>query len=411
MTAQTSTSGERLVLSPVEEAIEAFARGEFVIVLDDADRENECDLIIAASAVTEDKMKFMLRHTTGVVCAALSAARCDALELPLMVIENTESHQTAFTVSCDYSHGTSTGISASDRAATLRALSDNAVNGCEFRKPGHIFPLRAREGGVLKRAGHTEAGVDLARLSGMGESAAICEMVNASQDMMRGWEAVEFAREHNLVITSVADLIRYRSRTESVVTRTGSATIPMSQGLFEAHSYTSSLDGAEHVAFVHGSIDDGAEVLVRVHSECLTGDLFGSLRCDCGPQFQQALSEIAAAGRGVLVYLRGHEGRGIGLAHKLRAYALQDKGFDTVDANLELGLPVDSRDYGVGAEILRDLGVRSMVLLTNNPGKYGGLSGHGLEITSRRSLQTTPNEHNEVYLRTKAERMGHLLDL
>ena len=409
MTAQTSTSGARLALSSVEEAIEAFARGEFVIVLDDEDRENECDLIIASEAMTEQKMKFLLRHSTGVVCAALAAARVDALGLDLMVLENTESHQTAFTVSCDYSHGTSTGISASDRAATLRALADPAVNGCEFRRPGHIFPLRAREGGVLKRAGHTEAGVDLARLAGLHPAAAICEMVNAEQDMMRGWEAVDFAREHGLVITSVAELIRYRSRTESVVSRTGSAPIPTSAGLFEAHSFTSSIDDSEHVAFVYGDIGDGHDVLVRVHSECLTGDLFGSLRCDCGPQFQQALAEIATEGRGVLVYLRGHEGRGIGLAHKLRAYSLQDKGFDTVDANLELGLPVDSRDYGVGAEILRDLGVRSLVLLTNNPGKYGGLSGHGITITARRGLITETNPHNEAYLRTKAERLGHLL--
>lgn len=398
-----------LQLTPTDEVIAAFGRGEFVVVLDDVDRENECDLIIAASAMTEEKMKFLLRHSTGVVCCALEPSRVDALQLPPMVADNTESHQTAFTVSVDYSHGTSTGISAADRAATVRALADPAVNACEFRRPGHVFPLRARPGGVLKRAGHTEAGVDLAQLAGLHGAAAICEMVDANQDMMRGAQAVEFAAEHGLAITTVAELIRHRSRTESMVTRAGSAPIPTVHGLFESHAYTSALDATEHVAFVFGEIGDGADVLVRVHSECLTGDLFGSLRCDCGPQFQQALAEIAEEGRGVLVYLRGHEGRGIGLAHKLRAYALQDRGFDTVDANLELGLPVDSRDYGIGAEILRDLGVRSMVLLTNNPGKYGGLSGHGLTINGRRSLIIAPNVHNEGYLRTKAERMGHLL--
>jgi 3,4-dihydroxy 2-butanone 4-phosphate synthase/GTP cyclohydrolase II len=399
------------VLDPVPDAIAAIGRGEFVVVLDDADRENECDLICAADAMTAEKMRLLLRHTSGVVCVAADGARLDALNLPLMVSDNTEAHQTAFTVSVDYRHGTTTGISPSDRAATVRALADPAVHAVELRRPGHVFPLRARVGGVLKRAGHTEAGVDLTRLAGRPAAAALCEMVDADGEMMRATAAVAFARENGLAVTSVADLIRFRSKTERLVVRDASASIPTPFGTFTAHCYRSLLDGVEHVALVHGDVGDGEDVLVRVHSECLTGDVFASLRCDCGSQLEQALAQIAAAGRGVAVYLRGHEGRGIGLSHKLRAYALQDRGFDTVDANLELGLPVDSRDYGVGAQILADLGVHSVCLLTNNPGKYGGLSGYGIRITARRPLTTSPTTHNLRYLQTKQDRLGHLLDV
>lgn len=400
-----------LVLDPMAEVVAAFARGEFVVVLDDMDRENEGDLICAAQAMTPDKMRFLLKHTSGVVCVAMDGERLDQLELPLMVADNTEAHQTAFTVTVDYRHGTSTGISPADRSATVRALADPSVNAVEFRRPGHIFPLRARSGGVLKRAGHTEAGVDLARLAGSPPVAALCELVDDNGDLMRAPEAAAFAREHGLKITTVADLIRHRLASETLVLREGSAPIPTAHGVFVAHSFRSTLDGIEHLALVLGEIGDGEDVLVRVHSECLTGDVFDSLRCDCGSQLELALTEISKVGRGVVVYLRGQEGRGIGLSHKLRAYSLQDEGFDTVDANLELGLPVDSREYGIGANILTDLGVVSMCLLTNNPGKYGGLAGHGIRITSRRSLHTVPTEHNIGYLRTKAARLGHLLDV
>lgn len=399
-----------IAVDPIPEVIAAVARGEFVVVLDDVDRENEGDLICAAQAMSTDKMRFLLKHTSGVVCVAMDGDRLDQLELPLMVTENTEAHQTAFTISVDYGHGATTGISPSDRSATVCALADPAVNAVEFRRPGHVFPLRARPGGVLKRAGHTEAGVDLATLAGCAPAAALCEMVDSNGDMMRAPEAAAFAREHGLKITTVADLVRYRLASETLVVREGSALIPTAHGVFGAHSFRSTLDGIEHMALVLGDVGDGEDVLVRVHSECLTGDIFGSLRCDCGSQLELALGEISKVGRGVVVYLRGQEGRGIGLSHKLRAYSLQDQGFDTVDANLELGLPVDSRDYGVGAFILADLGVRSMCLLTNNPGKYGGLAGHGVRITTRRPLHTVPTEHNVGYLRTKAARMGHLLD-
>ena len=400
-----------LELDPIASVVDAVGRGEFVVVLDDADRENECDLICAASAMTDDAMRFLLRHTSGVVCVSADGARIDALELPPMVSDNTEAHQTAFTVSVDYRHGTTTGISPTDRAATVRALADPAVNAVEFRRPGHIFPLRARDGGVLKRAGHTEAGVDLARLAGLAPVAALCELVDESGDMMRAPEAVRFARTHGLRVTSVAELIRWRRQTERLVEVDGTAPIPTKYGTFTVHSYRSLLDGMEHVALVLGEIGEGEDVLVRVHSECLTGDIFGSLRCDCGDQLEMALAQIAEVGRGVVVYLRGHEGRGVGLSHKLRAYVLQDKGFDTVDANLELGLPVDSRDYGVGAQILADLGVQSVVLLTNNPGKYGGLAGHGIRITDRLPLHSTPTLHNSAYLATKRDRLGHLLGI
>ena len=396
---------------PVEDAIAAMARGEIVVVVDDEDRENEGDLIMAAEFATPEKLAFFIRHTSGVICAPISEQRADALDLPLMVSQNTEAMRTAFTVSIDYRDGTTTGISAHDRARTIRALVDPEASAADFARPGHIFPLRARPGGVLKRAGHTEAALDLATLAGLREGGILCEIVNDDGTMARVPVLEAFAEEHGLVFISIADLVRYRRRTEKLVTRFAEATIPTRYGDFRAVVYESVLDGEQHVAFVRGEPTPDVDVLVRVHSECLTGDIFGSLRCDCGPQLDLALAHIAEMGQGVLVYLRGHEGRGIGLGHKMRAYGLQDEGRDTVDANLELGLPADSREYGIGAQMLVDLGVRKMRLMTNNPAKYGGLDGYGLEITERVPLQTVPTEQNIAYLRTKQERLGHLLDL
>jgi 3,4-dihydroxy 2-butanone 4-phosphate synthase / GTP cyclohydrolase II len=323
---------------------------------------------------------------------------------------NTEQQRTAFTHTVDLAAGTTTGISAADRSATIRGLADPELDGAAFNRPGHVFPLRAREGGVLKRAGHTEAAVDLTRLAGLTAAGVICEIVNDDGTMARRPDLLRFAAEHGLPVITIADLIRYRRRVDVLVERTGDARVPTPWGEFRCVSYRSILDGTEHVAFTLGDVASGDELLVRVHSECLTGDIFRSLRCDCGPQLEAAMARVAAAGRGAVVYLRGHEGRGIGLGHKLRAYGLQDAGRDTVDANLDLGVPVDSREYGVGAQILVDLGARRLRLLTNNPAKYGGLEGYGLEIVARESLQVVPNPENLVYLRTKQRRLGHLLD-
>ncbi|MGY6502276.1 MAG: bifunctional 3,4-dihydroxy-2-butanone-4-phosphate synthase/GTP cyclohydrolase II [Acidimicrobiales bacterium] len=394
----------------IPDAIAAIARGEIVVVVDDEDRENEGDLIMAAEAATPEKVAFFVRHTSGVICVALTGERCDALGLPLMVADNTEYQRTAFTHTVDYRHGTTTGISASDRTATILALGDPSVAWSDFNRPGHLFPLRARDGGVLKRAGHTEAAVDLARLAGLQPAGALCEIVNDDGTMSRVPELRRFAAEHGLLLISIADLIRHRRAHEKLVRPTGEGRVPTRWGTFTAHAYTSVLDGVEHVAFVKGDISGGEPVLVRVHSECLTGDIFGSLRCDCGPQLHAGLSRIAEEGRGVVVYLRGHEGRGIGLGHKLRAYTLQDSGHDTVDANLELGLPVDSREYGVGAQILVDLGVEKLRVLTNNPAKYGGLQGFGLEVVERVALESAPTIENIDYLRAKRSRLGHMLE-
>jgi 3,4-dihydroxy 2-butanone 4-phosphate synthase/GTP cyclohydrolase II len=355
-------------------------------------------------------MAFYLEYTSGVFCVPLESSRADELDLPLMVVANTEAQRTAFTVTVDFRHGTTTGISASDRAATIRALIDPATRSNDLNRPGHIFPLRYREGGVLKRAGHTEATVDLCRLAGKYPSGVLCEIVTADKsDMARLPELEAFAKEHDLPIISIADLIRYRSHSEKLVRRIAEASLPTEFGQFQAFVFESVLNGEQHMALVYGDISTTPDVLVRVHSECLTGDVFTSLRCDCGPQLQTALAKVAAEGAGVVVYLRGHEGRGIGLAHKIQAYALQEDGRDTVDANLELGLPVDSREYGIGAQILVDLGVTSMRLLTNNPSKRGGLEGFGLNIVERVPLETNPTAFNIDYLRTKRERMGHML--
>ena len=395
----------------VEVAVAAIARGEFVVVADDADRENEGDLIIAADAATPEKIAFMVRHTSGLICVGISNERADELHLPLMVTQNTEAMGTAFTVSTDFREGTSTGISAADRALTIRALADPGARPDAFARPGHIFPLRARAGGVLRRPGHTEASVDLARLARRYPAGALCEIVNEDGSMARGADLVEFAERHGLEYVSVGDLVAYRRRFEPLVEPIGVARIPTRYGDFKAHAYRSLLDDVEHVAFVKGVVAGAGDVLVRVHSECLTGDVLGSLRCDCGPQLDAALAMVAEEGIGVVVYLRGQEGRGIGLGHKLRAYELQDGGHDTVDANIALGLPVDSRDYGVGAQILSDLGVSTMRLLTNNPSKYSGLASYGLEITGRVSIEIEPNPENERYLDTKRERMGHVLKM
>lgn len=398
-------------LSSVEEAIEQFRRGGMVVVVDDEDRENEGDLIMAAEDATPEAMAFFLEHTSGLFCVPLEGDRADALDLPLMVVANTEVQRTAFTVSVDYRHGTTTGISASDRAATIRALVDPATRPTDLNRPGHIFPLRYRPGGVLKRAGHTEAAVDLARLAGKSPAGVLCEIVSADKsDMARLGELEVFAAKHSLPLISIAELIRYRRHHEKLVRRVAVASLPTEFGTFDAYVFESILDSEQHMALVYGDVDQRRDVLVRVHSECLTGDALGSLRCDCGPQLHLALAKIAAEGAGVVVYLRGHEGRGIGLGHKIRAYALQEEGRDTVEANQELGLPVDSREYGIGAQILVDLGVTSMRLLTNNPAKYGGLEGFGLNIVERVPLESLPTSFNIDYLRTKRERMGHLLE-
>ncbi|MFN0091825.1 MAG: bifunctional 3,4-dihydroxy-2-butanone-4-phosphate synthase/GTP cyclohydrolase II [Acidimicrobiales bacterium] len=393
----------------IEDAIAAFRRGEMLVVVDDEDRENEGDLIMAAQFATQQKVTFFVRHTSGLICAPISVERADRLRLPLMVHRNTESHRTAFTITVDYVEGTSTGISAADRAATLRALAAPSTRPAQLARPGHILPLRAREGGVLQRAGHTEAGVDLCRLAGLEPAAAICEIVKDDGTMARLPDLVEFAAEHGLLLISIADLIRHRQTCEKLVERVAEARIPTKWGDFRSIGYRSLLDGAEHLVMVKGNVAAQEKVLVRVHSECLTGDVFGSLRCDCGPQLHKAMERISAEGSGVLVYLRGHEGRGIGLGHKLRAYALQEQGHDTVDANLEQGLPVDTREYGVGAQMLTDLGVTTMRLMTNNPEKYTGLEGYGLKIVERVAHESAPNRENIRYLRTKRERMGHLL--
>ncbi len=396
--------------APVEEAVAAIRRGEIVVVVDDEDRENEGDLIMAAESATPEKIAFFVRHTSGLICCSLDGHRLDDLELPLMVSNNTESKQTAFTVSVDFRHGTSTGISAADRSATIQALIDPATRPADLARPGHIFPLRAREGGVLRRAGHTEAAVDLARMAGLYPAGVLCEIVNEDGTMSRRPDLDRFSQEHGLLMITIADLVQYRRQYEKLVRRVAEARIPTDWGDFTCYAYESIIDGEQHVAMVRGAVQGRDNVLVRVHSECLTGDVFGSHRCDCGNQLDAAMAKIADEGLGVLVYLRGHEGRGIGIGNKLRAYELQERGHDTVDANTALGLPVDSREYGIGSQILVDLGITTMRLMTNNQTKYGALQGFGLEIVERVALESVPNPENIRYLRTKRERMGHLLE-
>ncbi|MFY1632484.1 bifunctional 3,4-dihydroxy-2-butanone-4-phosphate synthase/GTP cyclohydrolase II [Solwaraspora sp. WMMB335] len=394
----------------VEQALDDLADGRAVVVVDDADRENEGDLIFAAEHASAELVAFMVRYTSGYICAPLPETECDRLDLPPMYHTNQDRRGTAYTVTVDAREGVSTGISAADRAHTLRLLADAATGPADLARPGHIVPLRARAGGVLHRPGHTEAAVDLARLAGLRPAGVLCELVNDDGSMMRLPDLEKFSADHGLTLITIADLIAYRRRTETHVQRVAQTRLPLPSGVFRAVGYRVAHDPAEHIALVYGDIDDGRDVLVRVHSECLTGDVFGSLRCDCGPQLDAALRRVAAEGRGVVLYLRGHEGRGIGLAHKLRAYQLQDQGRDTVDANLELGLPADARDYGTGAQILHDLGLRSIRLLTNNPDKISGLTGYGLTVVGREPLTIHPHPENLRYLRTKRDRMGHLLD-
>ena len=397
-------------LARVEDAVREIAEGRMVIVVDDVDRENEGDLIFAADKVTPELVTFMVRHCSGIICVPLESERLERLSLPLMAPENTESMRTAFTISVDAVEGTTTGISAADRAATVRALVARDTQPQDLARPGHIFPLRYTPGGVLRRAGHTEAAVDLARLAGLTPAGVLCEVVNEDGTMARMPELEEFARKHGLLMISIADLIAFRRRREKLVHRATEARIPTAYGEFDAVAYES-FDGRTHVALVRGAPAGKDDVLVRVHSECFTGDVFGSSRCDCGAQLHEAMRRIDEEGEGVIVYIRGHEGRGIGLRHKLEAYALQDRGLDTVEANVELGFAPDSRDYGVGAQILTDLGITTMRLLTNNPTKRAGLEGYGLKIVERVPLESEPNAENLRYLETKRDKMGHLLGL
>lgn len=402
-------AADDLSLDPVEQAVRDIAAGRPVVVVDDEDRENEGDLVIAAEKATPEIVAFMMSECRGLICAPMESDELERLELPQMVEHNTESMKTAFTVSVDASadHGVSTGISAADRATTLRLLAGGTAGPGDFVRPGHVFPLRARSGGVLARNGHTEAAVDLARLAGLRPAGAIVEIAGEDGVMLRLPQLVPFARKHGLTIISIEDLIAYRRTSEPTVRREAEVRLPTRFGAFTAYGYRSTVDGVEHVALVHGDIGDGEDVLVRVHSECLTGDIFQSERCDCGPQLHASMRRITDEGRGVVVYLRGHEGRGIGLLSKLRAYELQERGVDTLDANLELGLPADARDYAAGAQILKDLGVRSLRLMTNNPDKTAAVVRHGLAVTGREPMPVQAGEHNLRYLRTKRDRMGH----
>ncbi|MFJ7205671.1 bifunctional 3,4-dihydroxy-2-butanone-4-phosphate synthase/GTP cyclohydrolase II [Streptomyces sp. NPDC098789] len=405
----TESDIESFRLDPVEQAIRDIAAGRPVVVVDDENRENEGDLVIAAEMATPEIIAFMMSECRGLICAPMEGPELDRLDLPQMVTHNTESMQTAFTVSVDASavHGVTTGISAADRATTLRLLANGTSTAGDFVRPGHVFPLRAKPGGVLVRNGHTEAAVDLARLAGLRPAGAIVEIAGEDGVMLRLPELIPFARKHGLTIISIEDLVAYRRSAEPTVRRGAEVSLPTTFGSFTAYGYRSIADGVEHIALVHGDIGDGRDVLARMHSECLTGDIFQSQRCDCGPQLQASMQRIAAEGRGVVVYLRGHEGRGIGLLAKLRAYELQERGRDTLDANLELGLPADARDYGAGAQILADLGVHSTRLMTNNPQKAAALVRHGIEVVSREAMPTETGEHNLRYLRTKRDRMGH----
>jgi 3,4-dihydroxy 2-butanone 4-phosphate synthase/GTP cyclohydrolase II len=401
------TSIERLDL--VERAIADIKAGKMVVVVDDEDRENEGDLIFAAELATPEMVAFMVRYSSGFICVPLEEGDCDRLDLPPMFHTNQDKRGTAYTVTVDAREGVSTGISATDRAHTIRLLAAAETTSADLTRPGHCVPLRAKEGGVLRRPGHTEAAIDLARLAGLRPAGVLCEVVSSKDtaDMARYDELEVFAAEHELTLISIADLIAYRRRFESQVEAIAEANIPTAHGIFRAVGYRSTLDGKEHIALVRGDVGDGQDVLVRVHSECLTGDVFGSRRCDCGPQLDAALAAVAEEGRGIVLYVRGHEGRGIGLLHKLQAYQLQDAGADTVDANLDLGLPADARDYGVGAQILVDLGVKSMRLLSNNPAKRAGLLGYGLSIVGRVPLPVHATPENLRYLTTKRDRMGH----
>jgi len=395
--------------APIDQALKALRAGQMIVVVDDEDRENEGDLTMAASKVTPEAVNFMVKHGRGLLCLAMTPERLDELEIPLEVSDNSSPRETAFCVSIDAKSGTSTGISAADRAKTIKVAIAASTKPRDLARPGHVFPLRARSGGVLVRTGHTEAAVDLSRIAGLAPAGVICEVMNEDGSMARVPELTKFAKKHGLLMITIADLISYRMQTEGLVRPVANAALPTTQGPFTVYAYESILDGATHVALVRGNLGDGRNVLVRVHSKCLTGDVFHSTRCDCGPQLDAALTRIAAEGRGVLLYLH-QEGRGIGLANKIRAYALQDQGLDTVQANERLGFKPDQRDYGIGAQILRDLGVRTMRLLTNNPRKFVGLEGYGLSVVESVPLEVAPaTEFTRRYLKTKKDKLGHIL--
>ncbi len=404
------TDRDAFPFASIETALAALREGRFVVVVDDEDRENEGDLVLAAEKVTPEAINFMAREGRGLICLALTEERCDALDLPPMVTENTSNFGTAFTVSIEARGRTTTGISAADRAATVKAAIDPASKPSDLNRPGHMFPLRAQRGGVLKRAGQTEASVDLARIAGMNPSAVLCEIMNEDGTMARVPDLAKFCERFQLPMVTVADLIRYRLKTERLVQRIASPHLPTRLGEFQLYAYRSDVTHEEHLALVHGGITEDEPTLVRVHSQCLTGDVFGSARCDCGEQLELAMEKIVEAGRGVFLYLL-QEGRGIGLINKLKAYELQDQGHDTVSANEKLGFPPDIRNYGVGCQILRDLGVRKMRLMTNNPSKYVAIDGYGLEIVERVPLEVNPTDRSRKYLEAKKNKMGHLLKL
>ena len=399
-----------VIFDSIENAILAFKKGGFLIVVDDEDRENEGDLIIAAEFATADKINFMTKHGRGLVCVSLTQKRLKELNIPQMVsdYENTESTRCRFAVSVDAKKGTTTGISAHDRATTVKALIDSKTKQSDLARPGHVFPLKAEEGGVLKRTGHTEAAIDLARLAGLKLAGVLCEIMNDDGTMARVPELLEFKKKHNIMMITIADLIKYRLQCGSLIEKVTESTIPTEYGDFKIMVYKNLLNNREDAALIKGKIEDDDPVLVRVHSECLTGDTFGSRRCDCGPQLHKAMEMIQKEGRGVILYLR-QEGRGIGLANKIMAYALQDKGLDTVEANKSLGFDPDLREYGIGAQILKDIGVKKMRLMTNNPKKIAGLGGFGLKIVGRVPIKVGYNVHNIDYIKAKKKKMGHLI--